>query len=336
MFDITQEEDYRELTLEEQYLVNGGDHIENSIEAQAGASVGDTVTDSNGKTSTLTQGDINWAQKVMAERNGSGGNSGADSGSPSYGPSGNSASNEYLNNIKDFENTNKIRTNNSKKSSLDKKYYYVVKAGDILIDIIDEHNKKFNTNLSVEEIARFNKIKDPDYIYVGQKINLPIPSEEPDCLKQEKKQYNTKLWEVTIKGSGWGVYSGFMIGKFGGSIDYSRYDLDFTITETKERFNYKFKSVNTGENEIKIGGGAYIIADIQGKGYFVGEKPSQYKVVKSFIGQSTVIGGGFLWIGINGSKTDTWTVNTATMGMSSKHSLPFCAGIENSVTEVRY
>ena len=88
MFDITQEEEYRELTLEEQYLVNGGKEIENSIAAQADASVGDTVTDSNGKTSTLTQGDINWAQKVMAERNGGSGNSGADSGSPSYGPSG--------------------------------------------------------------------------------------------------------------------------------------------------------------------------------------------------------------------------------------------------------
>ena len=44
MFDISQEEDYRELTLEEQYLVNGGKEIENSIAAQADASVGDTVT----------------------------------------------------------------------------------------------------------------------------------------------------------------------------------------------------------------------------------------------------------------------------------------------------
>ena len=103
MFDITQEEDYRELTLEEQYLVNGGKDISNSIEAQAGAEVGDTLTREDGTTWTLTQGDINWAQKVMGERIGSGGNGGysggpsgnpgTSSGSPDYGPSGNPGNN---------------------------------------------------------------------------------------------------------------------------------------------------------------------------------------------------------------------------------------------------
>ena len=88
MFDISQEEDYRELTLEEQYLVNGGEQIENSIEAQANASVGDTVTRDDGSQWTLTQGDINWAQKVMGERNGSGGNGGSGNGGYSGGPSG--------------------------------------------------------------------------------------------------------------------------------------------------------------------------------------------------------------------------------------------------------
>jgi len=107
MFDITQEEDYRELTLEEQYLVNGGKEIENSIAAQADASVGDTVTDSNGKTSTLTQGDINWAREQI-EASGSGGNPGASSGSPDNGPSGNpgNGSDNSSNNNNPFANSN--------------------------------------------------------------------------------------------------------------------------------------------------------------------------------------------------------------------------------------
>ena len=107
MFDITQEEDYRELTLEEQYLVNGGDHIENSIEAQAGASVGDTLTREDGTTWTLTQGDINWAREQIGV-SGSGGNSGTSSGSPDYGPSGNSGGrpDNSSNNNNPFANSN--------------------------------------------------------------------------------------------------------------------------------------------------------------------------------------------------------------------------------------
>ncbi len=58
----------RELTREEAYLVNGGRQIENSIAAQALATPGDTVTDSNGNTSVLTKYDIKWAQDVIANR----------------------------------------------------------------------------------------------------------------------------------------------------------------------------------------------------------------------------------------------------------------------------
>ena len=55
----------RELTREEAYLVNGGVEIENSIAAQALANPGDTVTDSNGNTSVLTEYDIKWAQEQI-------------------------------------------------------------------------------------------------------------------------------------------------------------------------------------------------------------------------------------------------------------------------------
>ncbi len=55
-----------EVTGDALYQINGGAEIANSIEAQANAQVGDTVTNSRGETHTLTQGDITWAQEKQA------------------------------------------------------------------------------------------------------------------------------------------------------------------------------------------------------------------------------------------------------------------------------
>ena len=66
----------RELTREEAYLVNGGVEIENSIAAQALANPGDTVTDSNGNTSVLTEYDIKWAQEQIGYNEPDGNSSG--------------------------------------------------------------------------------------------------------------------------------------------------------------------------------------------------------------------------------------------------------------------
>ncbi len=63
----------RELTDAEMILVNGGAKIENSVEAQANAQEGDTVTRKDGSTYTLTKGDIVWAQNQV-------GNGGASAG----------------------------------------------------------------------------------------------------------------------------------------------------------------------------------------------------------------------------------------------------------------
>jgi hypothetical protein len=156
MFDITQEEDYRELTLEEQYLVNGGEQIENSIEAQANASVGDTVTDSNGKTSTLTQGDIEWAQKVMAERNGSGGNGGTGSGSPNYESSGNSGGSSGSGSDNSSNNNNPFANNNTPWGAAEqmeaarlakekaKSYVDGLKANEVTAEVVDEKKNIFD------------------------------------------------------------------------------------------------------------------------------------------------------------------------------------------------
>ena len=57
-----------EITGDALFKINGGAQIENSIEAQANAKVGDTVTRKDGTTHTLYQSDIDWAQKEMVSR----------------------------------------------------------------------------------------------------------------------------------------------------------------------------------------------------------------------------------------------------------------------------
>ncbi len=55
-----------EITGDALYLINGGKEIGNSYAEQAQASPGDTVTDSNGVTHELNQGDIDWAKQKIA------------------------------------------------------------------------------------------------------------------------------------------------------------------------------------------------------------------------------------------------------------------------------
>ena len=57
-----------EITGDALFEINGGAHIENSIEAQANAQVGDTVTNSKDETHVLTEDDIIWAQNIMDSR----------------------------------------------------------------------------------------------------------------------------------------------------------------------------------------------------------------------------------------------------------------------------
>ena len=68
--------DYVELKGDILYKINGGAEIENSVEAQAQAHEGDTVTRNDGTTYTLTSGDIKWAQDYV----GSSGNAGTTDG----------------------------------------------------------------------------------------------------------------------------------------------------------------------------------------------------------------------------------------------------------------
>ena len=71
--------DYEELKGDILYKINGGAEIENSVEAQAQAQEGDTVTRNDGTTHTLTKGDITWAQNQVSN-NGGGSSGGSATG----------------------------------------------------------------------------------------------------------------------------------------------------------------------------------------------------------------------------------------------------------------
>ena len=64
--------DCHEITGDELFLINGGARVENSNEAVANAKEGDTLVRNDGTEVTLTQGDINWAQKQVGSSSSSG------------------------------------------------------------------------------------------------------------------------------------------------------------------------------------------------------------------------------------------------------------------------
>ena len=81
-----------EITGNALFKINGGAHIENSIEAQANAQVGDTVTNSKDETHVLTEDDIIWAQNIMDSRKNSVKKENVNQGSPGNSNSGNNTS----------------------------------------------------------------------------------------------------------------------------------------------------------------------------------------------------------------------------------------------------
>ena len=81
-----------EITGDALFEINGGAHIENSIEAQANAQVGDTVTNSKDETHVLTEDDIIWAQNIMDSRKNSVKKENVNQGSPGNSNSGNNTS----------------------------------------------------------------------------------------------------------------------------------------------------------------------------------------------------------------------------------------------------
>ena len=68
--ELTVPEGCVELTGNILFKINGGDKVENSVEAQSKAKEGDTIERKDGTTHTLTQGDINWAKEQVANSGG--------------------------------------------------------------------------------------------------------------------------------------------------------------------------------------------------------------------------------------------------------------------------
>ena len=81
-----------EITGDALFKINGGAQVENSIEAQANAQVGDTVTNSKDETHVLTENDIIWAQNIMDSRKNSVKKENVNQGSPGNTNSGNNTS----------------------------------------------------------------------------------------------------------------------------------------------------------------------------------------------------------------------------------------------------
>ena len=126
-FGVYDFSDYaEEITGDALFKINGGAQVENSIEAQANAQVGDTLTRNDGTTVTLTQGDINWAKEKMGSNGNDASNSNANIGNTAGGNSGvgqgnNSVSSITTTSIQTVKEENKW-TFNPNEPDTDKRY----------------------------------------------------------------------------------------------------------------------------------------------------------------------------------------------------------------------
>ena len=67
---------------------------------------------------------------------------------------------------------------------------FIIQPGDTLSELVYNHNKKYGTNYSLEEIAAFNNITDINKIYAGDMINLPILKKQPELSCKPYKIIN--------------------------------------------------------------------------------------------------------------------------------------------------
>ncbi|MEO2068475.1 MAG: LysM domain-containing protein [Desulfurobacteriaceae bacterium] len=116
---------------------------------------------------------------------------------------------------------------------------YKVKKGDTLWGIV----KKFKLpKSSIKTIARINKIKNPDIIYVGQKIKIPIGTKSEGKILLPQKSKEKAFFPVIRMLGGETADSGGLILK-SGKVDFSKhpkisiggkdYVLDFGNTISK-------------------------------------------------------------------------------------------------------
>ena len=163
-FGIYDFSDYaEEITGDALFKINGGAQIENSIEAQANAQVGDTLTRNDGTTVTLTQGDINWAKEKMGSNGNDASNSNANIGNTAGGNSGvgqgnNSVSSITTTSIQTVKEENKW-TFNPNEPDTDKRYNAK--------DVIYQNQKLHVMAISCDDAENFESFLNY-YVLVGK------------------------------------------------------------------------------------------------------------------------------------------------------------------------
>ena len=152
-----------EITGDALFKINGGAQVENSIEAQANAQVGDTLTRNDGTTVTLTQGDINWAKEKMGSNGNDASNSNANIGNTAGGNSGvrqgnNSVSSITTTSIQTVKEENKW-TFNPNEPDTDKRYNAK--------DVIYQNQKLHVMAISCDDAENFESFLNY-YVLVGK------------------------------------------------------------------------------------------------------------------------------------------------------------------------
>ena len=189
-----------------------------------------------------------------------------------------------------------------------------IEDGDTLTQITNDFNAKFETNYTVDDVAKQCGINNKDYIRSGDKLDL-------SSLYPE--------WHVEGRGSGTGGWVGALIFNKGSELDLSGYTMNFELLETGERCSEKYYSLATDGNCLKLGYGVYVI-DIQAKGTFKGKRPTSEQIKDSFAGHSKNIGFSLLFAGVAGSESGNWLVSSGNLSYSE--GFPFSVGSENSFT----
>ena len=152
-----------EITGNALFKITGGAQIENSVEAQANARVGDTLTRNDGTTVTLTQGDINWAKEKMCSNGNDASNSNANIGNTAGGNSGvgqgnNSVSSITTTSIQTVKEENKW-TFNPNEPDTDKRYNAK--------DVIYQNQKLHVMAISCDDAENFESFLNY-YVLVGK------------------------------------------------------------------------------------------------------------------------------------------------------------------------
>ena len=163
-FGVYDFSDYaEEITGDALFKINGGAQVENSIEAQANAQVGDTLTRNDGTTVTLTQGDINWVKEKMGSNGNDASNSNANIGNTAGGNSGvgqgnNSVSSITTTSIQTVKEENKW-TFNPNEPDTDKRYNAK--------DVIYQNQKLHVMAISCDDAENFESFLNY-YVLVGK------------------------------------------------------------------------------------------------------------------------------------------------------------------------